>query len=41
MAWAPNWEERLAWVAQNGLPLVFAEARVEDNGFFALYLRVD
>ena len=41
MAWAPNWEERLAWVAQNGLPVVFAEARVEDNGLFALYLRAD
>ena len=41
MAWAPNWEERLAWVAQNGLPVVFTEARLEDNGFFALYLRAD
>ena len=41
MAWAPNWEERLAWVAQNGLPVVFTEARVEGNGFFALYLRAD
>ena len=41
MAWAPNWEERLAWVARNGLPVVFTEARVEDNGFFALYLRAD
>ena len=41
MAWAPNWEKRLAWVAQNGLPVVFTEARVEDNGFFALYLRAD
>ena len=41
MAWAPNWEERLAWVARNGLPVIFTEARVEDNGFFALYLRPD
>ena len=41
MAWAPNWEERLAWVAQNGLPIIFTEARIEDSGFFALYLRAD
>ena len=41
MAWAPNWEERLAWVARNGLPIIFTEARVEDSGFFALYLRAD
>ena len=41
MAWAPNREERLAWVARNGLPVIFTEARVEDNGFFALYLRAD
>ena len=38
MARAPTWEERLAWVARNGLPVIFTEARVEDNGFFALYL---
>ena len=41
MAWAPNWEERLAWVAQNGLPVIFTEARVQDDGFFAFYLRAD
>ena len=28
-------------MAQNSLPVVFTEGRVEDNGFFALYLRAD
>ena len=31
----------MAWVARNGLPIIFTEARVEGNGFFALYLRAD
>ena len=41
MACSPNWEERLAWVAQNGLPVIFTEARIQDDGFFALYLTAD
>ena len=41
MAWAPNWEERLAWVARNGLPIIIEEARVQGDGFVALYLRAD
>ena len=28
-------------MAQNGLPVIFTEARVQDDGFFALYLRAD
>ena len=41
MAWFPDWELRKAWVERNGLPVIFAEARVTADGFVALYLEAD
>ena len=41
MAWFPNYEERRVWLEHNGLPIIIEEARVQGDGFVALYLRAD
>ena len=41
MAWFPNWQERRAWLERNGLPVIIQEARVQADGFVALYLSAD
>ena len=33
--------ERAKLLEKHGLPVIFTEARIEDNGFFALYLQAD
>ena len=40
MAWFPDAELRMELLKKHGLPVVFTEARI-DNGFLALYMRVD
>ena len=41
MAWFADSHERLAWILRNGLPVIIEEARVQADGFVALYLRAD
>ena len=41
MAWFPDYEDRLQWIANNGLPVIFTEARCDPSGFTALYCRID
>ena len=41
MAWFPNWQERREWLERNGLPIIFEEARVQADGFVAIYLSAD
>ena len=41
MAWFADKDRRVELLERHGLPVIFTEARIEDNGFFALYLRAD
>ena len=41
MAWFADSDHRLAWVKRNGLPITIMEARVQADGFFAIYLTAD
>ena len=41
MAWFVDKDRRVELLERHGLPVIFTEARIEDNGFFALYLRAD
>ena len=41
MAWFADRDHRVELLERHGLPVIFTEARIEDNGFFALYLRAD
>ena len=41
MAWFPDYEDRLQWIANNGLPVIFTEARCDPSGFTALYCQID
>ena len=41
MAWFADKERRVELLESHGLPVIFTGARIEDNGFFALYLQAD
>ena len=41
MAWFADSDHRLAWVGKNGLPITSVEARVQEDGFVAIFLTAD